>query len=180
MEYPRDLPCPQIEGYQIDVDYGATSVTFERGNRRQRRAFTRETVLFNLSLVLSTSQLWTWQSWANQYGFDWHYMDMPSPFSGRVSETNQHFIRYTGDFSIEAIDQQYFRVSLQAEFSLDTAVQAAAADSGNWVISGAPTVFGSPPAPLSIASDWIIARTPDNLPADTIIAGSPRYPAAPL
>lgn len=168
--YPSTLPCPQIEGYQVDIDYGVSGVTFENGNRRQRRQFRQERHYFTFSLVLTTAQLWTWQSWANQFGYDWHYMNLESNYSGLAGQTLiPHYIRYISDISIEAVDIDYFRVSVQAEMDVDTLPIGVVEFTGDWLIANTPA------AP---ATDRIIAGTPAAPATDFIIAGSPAAPAA--
>jgi hypothetical protein len=169
-DYPSTLPCPQIEGYQVDVDYGMTAVTFEHGNKRQRRSAKNERHIFSLSLVLTLPQLWTWQSWANQFGYSWHKISLESHYAGLAGKTLvAHTIRYISDITIEPVDADYMRVSFQAEMDMDTLPAGVVQPSGNWVIGG------TPPAP---SPNWIIAGTPPAPSTDTITAGTPATPAA--
>lgn len=156
--YPASLPQPQVEGYQVEIDYGIRNTLFENGNRRQRKVFQFERTVVTMTLVLSSAQLWTWQKFANDAGYDWHYMDFPSQYSGRPQFAKAHLVRYIGDISITAIDPRYYRVTLQAEVDMTAVQQSAAVFSGNWVISD---------------------RTAALLSAEeTLVAGSPRFPAA--
>jgi hypothetical protein len=168
--YPSTLPCPQIEGYQVNVDYGVAAVVFENGRRRQRRSASRERQIFSLSLVLTLPQLWTWQSWANQFGYPWHQMNLESHYAGLVGKTLvSHTIRYISDITIEPVDADYMRVSFQAEMDMDTLPAGIVQPSGNWIIARTPA---TPP------TDWIIAKTPAAPSTDTITAGTPATPAA--
>lgn len=169
-DYPSTLPKPQIEGYQVQINYGHSGVTFENGNRRQRRGFKKEVYTFQFSLVLTTRQLWTWQSWANDFGYAWHWMDMQTDFVGTTPTTvTPHYIRYTDDISIEAIDQEHFRVTVQAEMDLNTAPRNPEGYSGNFIEAKTPS---------NIATDIIVAGILSALSADLIIAGTPDNPAA--
>lgn len=169
-DYPGSLPAPQIEGYQVEIDYGTTGVTFENGNRRQRKGFRKERHFFQYSLVLDINELWTWQSWANQYGYDWHYEDMVSNYSGTTGKALiPHYIRYISDINIEPVDRDYFRVSLQAEMDLNTLPTGTIVVSGNWYVARTPS---NPP------TDRILAGTPAAPSANIIIAGTPGTPAA--
>ena len=169
-QYPVSLPCPQIDGYQVNIDYGLTSVAFEHGNNRQRRKAKVEKHIFSMSLVLSIKQLWTWQSWANQFGFDWHTMNLESNYSGFTTETQvPHTIRYISDIDIEAIDADYVRVSFQAEMDSNTPPAGIVKPSGNWIVGRTPA---APPA------DWIIGGSPAAPSPSTITAGTPGLPAA--
>lgn len=162
-DYPTTLPCPQIEGYQVETDFNISRVQFEHGNVRQRRNAQHELHTFALSLVLSTRQLWEWQSWANRFGFDWHWMSIESHY-GFIP----HHIRYIGDISIEAVDAGYFRASFHAEMDVNTLPQGVFKPTGDVIIAG------TPPAP---APDWIVAGTPGAPAINEIIAGSPGTPA---
>ena len=169
-DYPSTLPCPQIEGYRVETDFGISRVQFEHGNVRQRRSVESEVNTFSLSLVLSIRQLWEWQSWANMYGYEWHWMSLESHYSSFGNGVLiPHYIRYIGDISIEAIDADYVRVSFQAESDVDTLPQGVVIKTRDWIIGG------TPPAP---SPNWIIARTPSNPSTDNVIAGSPGSPAA--
>jgi hypothetical protein len=168
-QYPLDLPAPLVSGYQVDVRYGVTAVAFERGNSRQRKSVTTQRHVFNLSFVFSAIQLWQWQSWANRYGYDWHYMDLISSYSG-ASGAIPHLIRYTGDISFQTIDLEHVRVSIDAEMDLNTLPLGDIVPSGDWIIGGTPA------APSS--SNSIQAGTPAAPSSDFIVAGSPGTPAA--
>lgn len=169
-DYPKGLPCPQISDYQVIVDHAYSSVTFEHGNRRQRVGVKQERTIFSLSLVLTTEQLWTWQVWANHYGYDWHWTSLESQYSGYTGTAlSRHFIRYISDISIDPVDVGWFRASFQAELDLDTTPQGTIDFTGNWYIARTP----ANPAP-----DVLIAGTPAAPSTNVIIAGTPGFPAA--
>lgn len=171
-EYPATLPGPLIADYGIDNLFGVTAVRFERGNNRQRRGAKRDKITFNLAFVFSTAQLWTWQSWANRYGYDWHTMDLESAWSG-LSGTGEtvipHTVRYTGDISIQPIGGGYVRVTVPAEMDVNTLPQGVVVQTGNWYVARTPS---------NPATDVIIAGTPASPSTDVIIAGTPDLPAA--
>lgn len=170
--YPSTLPTPSIEGYQSQVDYGYSGVTFENGNRRQRKRYRQEIYQFSFSLILTSEQLWTWQSWANDFGYSWHWMKMQSNYVGAGGATVLlHYIRYTSDISIEALDGPYFRVTVQAEMDINTLPQGVAVNTGNWIRAGTPA------SPSN--SNTYIAGTPASPSnSNTVISGTPSYPAA--
>jgi hypothetical protein len=168
--YPTGLPTAQIADYQLDIDYGVDAVVFEAGNRRQRKAFKQERMVFTMSLVLHYSDLWTWQSWANEYAYDWHWMPLESNYTSTTGKKlNQHYIRYISDLAIQSIDQQYFKVSLQAEMDLNTLPQGSVIYSGNWYVGGTPA------AP---SVNYLVGGTPAAPKTDFVIAGTPDAPAA--
>jgi hypothetical protein len=168
-QYPLELPGPLVSGYQVDVSYGVTAVAFERGNTRQRRGVTSKRHVFGLSFVFTVPELWTWQSWASRHGYDWHYMDLISSYSG-AARAIPHLIRYTGDISFQTIDLERVRVSVEAEMDLNTLPLGDVVPSGDWIIGGTPA------SPSS--ANWILGGTPASPSTDFIIAGSPGNPAA--
>lgn len=168
--YPSNLPAPQVSEYSVSTIRGVSAVTFEHGNKRQRRAAKRERQYFTLTFVFSMAELWTWQSWADDFGYDWHTMNLESPWSGLVVASSTlitHTVRYISDVQIEPIGSGYVRVSVQAEMDVNTVPQGAVVYTGNWYVARTP----SNPAPT-----WIISLGASS--PDTIIAGTPSLPAA--
>ena len=171
-DYPSTLPAPQVSDYALETAMPISAVTFERGNRRQRRGAKKDRQVFTLSFVFSTAQLTIWQLWANQYGYDWHSMDLESPYSGLSIEgltLIPHTVRYISDIALQLVAPDVFRVSVTAEMDVSTTPDGVLAPSGNWYVAGTPA---------SPATDTITAGTPGSPAADFIIAGSPALPAA--
>lgn len=167
--YPSGLPTALVQDYRVEVSYGVSAVAFERGNSRQRKSVTTQRHVFGLSFVFTVPELWTWQSWANAQGYDWHYMDLISSYSG-AARAIPHLIRYIGDISFQTVDLEHVRVSVQAEMDLNTLPLGDIVPSGDWIIGGTPA------APSN--SNSIQAGTPAAPSPDFIIAGSPGVPAA--
>ncbi len=164
--YPSSLPLPLIEGYQVAVTTGVSAVRFENGNTRQRRSARQERHVFTLALVLSIDELWDWQSWANEFGYDWHYLDLTTSFAGfTTGRTLPHYIRYIGDIAIEAVSGEHVRVTVQAEMDLNTLPLGIVDQTGNVYVGGTPA------SPSN--SNTVIAGTPASPSADQIIAGTP-------
>lgn len=171
-DYPSTLPLPQIADFSAQTAMGLTSVSFEAGNRRQRRVSRRQRHTFNLSFVFTTAQLWTWQSWANGSGYDWHLMLLESAYSGFSVSGDRlipHYVRYISDIGIEALGNDYHRVTVSAALDLDRPPSGDIVPTGNWFVAGAPA---------SPAANTITAGTPAAPAADTITAGTPAVPAA--
>ncbi len=170
--YPDGLPLPQVADYSVSTVRGLGAVRFERGNTRQRRMSRRDRNVFGLTFTFTVAEPWTWQSWANQYGYDWHNMDLESAYSG-LSVTGAslipHTVRYISDIAYQTIASGIVRVSVQAEIDVTTIPQGIIAPSGNWYVAGTPA---------SPATDKILAGTPSAPSTDTIIAGTPALPAA--
>jgi len=165
-QYPSGLPSPLVENYGVDVKYGVSAVTFERGNTRQRRSPSINRRVFSLSMILTTQQLWQWQSWANRYGYDWHYMDLATSYSGALGATAiPHYVRYISDISIQVLDFQHVRVSVQAEMDVNTLPIGIVVPTGDVIIGGTPA------SPSN--SNSVQAGTPASPSTDFIIAGSP-------
>lgn len=173
MDYPSTLPCPQIEGYQISVVYGTSGVTFENGMTRRRKGMKQEQHVFQLSIVVSTAQLWQWQNWANAYGYEWHWMKLASDLAGfRDPPVAAHYIRYISDISIEPVDAKYFRVSVQAEMELNSVPAGTFDPTGNWIVAQTPA---SPSNLNLVSAETAAGITPAT---DDIAAGYPGLPAA--
>jgi hypothetical protein len=164
--YPSSLPSPQIADYQVETFTGVSAVTFEAGNTRQRRSARQERYAFKLSVVLSKAELWTWQAWVNTYGYDWHYIDLISNFSGFTTDIAiPHYVRYTSDTTIQPLGGGYFRASFDAEMDLATLPLGIVQQTGDVIIGGTPADPSN--------SNSIQAGTPASPSTDFIIAGSP-------
>lgn len=169
--YPGFLPAPQVASYATETIVGVSAVTFERGNTRQRRSIRRERIVFNLAMVFDIPQLWAWQSWANQYGYDWHTMNLQSHYAGLAGSTLiPHLVRYISDIQIEPVGFDQVRVSLQAEMDANTLPGGFVDFTGNWYLGGTPA------APSSANS--VLGGTPASPSTNFIVAGSPGNPAA--
>lgn len=170
MDYPSTLPSPTAGGYQINVSYGLLSTRFENGQARQRRTTKKEAKQLSLSFTFSGQQLWTWQSWANENGYNWHYASVLTDYSGiRPGTPMRHYIRYTGDISIEALGVNLYRAYVVAEVQVGSVPDIIFTPTGNWIIGRRPF---NPPA------DTISAETAGGLATDIIKAGYPGLPAA--
>lgn len=171
-DYPSTLPAPQVSSYTVETAVNISAVRFEHGNSRQRRGAKRERQVFTLTFLFSLIELWAWQSWANANGYDWHSMDLESPYSGLTVEglvLIPHTVRYIGDISIQSVSADLVRVSVQAEMDVSTIPVGIITPSGNWYVAGTPA---------SPATNTITAGTPASPATDVIIAGSPALPAA--
>jgi hypothetical protein len=169
--YPAGLPLPLVSEYSVEVSHGLTSVTFERGNTRQRRGVSLQRHVFGLSMTLTVPELWEWQSWANAYGYDWHYMDLTSSYAGSSGDNViPHLVRYIGDVSLSFIDFDHVRVAVQAEMDVASLPVGTVVPSGNWYIGGTPA------SPSN--SNAVIAGSPGSPSSSFIIAGTPSVPAA--
>lgn len=172
ISYPSTLPAPQIAEYQVEVGFGVSAVRFERGNTRQRKSVKNERHVFVLAYVLDPSLLWPWQNWVNKYGYDWHYQNLASSYSGFSADVLiPHYVRLISDVSITPIDANHVRVTVQAEMNLSTVPQGIVVQTGDWVLAGTPA---SPSSSNSYQAGT--PASPSN--SATLIAGSPGQPAA--
>jgi hypothetical protein len=171
-DYPKILPCPLISEYKGAVDFGFTSVKFSRGNTRRRRQAGHRLETYELVFPYDTQQLWNFQSWANEFGYDWHYMPIITHYSGFVdpASTLPHRVRMTGDITVTAISADVFRVRISIEVDTISRPFGITVPSGDWIIADTPDSPSSP--------DWVIAQTPPSPSIDTITAGTPVLPAA--
>jgi len=171
-KYPAAFACAQVLPYHIDVNMGVIRTPMESGHARQRRMFRTMPHLFTLEFVMKAVELGRWQSWVNEFAYDYFSLDLESMYSGLLGQiTIPHDVRFTSNLTIDNVTYEWVRVRVQAELS-----PAFAASLGpklpthNWVIAGHP----APPPP----TDWIIAGEPPTPSLDTYYAGSPQYPAA--
>jgi hypothetical protein len=171
-EYPVGLPLPQVDSYSLQLSMGFTSTVFEGGNTRQRRRAMRERYIFSLSFVLTTAQLWTWQSWANMYGYQWHTMLLASDYSDQAGlglTVVPHTIRYISNISFETLSVGIIRAYVGAEMNIGNIPSYVIVPSGNWYFAG------TPPLP---SADIISSGTLNAPSINVVISGSPSIPAA--
>lgn len=171
-DYPQTLPCPTTSDYKGVVDFGFSSVMFNRGNTRRRRRAASRLETYDLSFVYTTNQLWQFQTWANMFGYDWHHMPLVTHFSGLVDPASilLHRCRMISDINISALTADIFRVKFSVEIDTSTRPLGVIVPTGRWIIGGTPPVTSLP--------DWIIARTPSAPSTYIIAAGTPALPAA--
>jgi len=171
-DYPSLLPCPTVSEYKGAVDFRLTTVKFNRGNTRRRRQAANRLETYDLVFAYTAHQLWMFQAWANQFGYDWHYMPIVTHYSGFVDQagTLLHRVRITSDVTITALSADMFRVRISVEVDTASRPFGITVPSGDWIIAKTPAAPATP--------DWIIAQTPPAPSTDTISAGTPVSPAA--
>jgi hypothetical protein len=171
-DYPKSLPCPTISEYKGIVDFGLLAVKFNRGNTRRRRMAANRLETYDLTFAYNAQQLWLFQTWANMFGYDWHYMPIVTHYSGFVNPQSVllHRVRITSDIVTTALSADLFRVRVSIEVDTNSRPFGIIVPSGNWIIANTPVAPSSP--------DWIIAQTPSAPSTNTISAGTPVLPAA--
>lgn len=171
MDYPSTLPSATVAGSAVTLSYGLGSTTFENGRSRQRRKTKREMRSLSLSYVLTGPQLWGWQSWANENGYNWHYEFIVTDYSGiRSGAPMRHYIRYTSDITIEAAGINLYRVFVSAEMGVATLPEDLFTQTDDVIFGGRP---GAPSTP-----DVISAETEFGIATDQIKAGYPGFNAS--
>jgi hypothetical protein len=174
IEYPDSFQCPQIKPYSLAVDMGVLRTAMDGGNQRQRRRYRMMPHLFNLEFVMQALDLGRWQSWVNQFAYDYFLMDLESMWSALAgSITAPHLVRFISDLQVENVTLGWIRVRVQAEISPNQwALSGPVVPSYQWIVAGTAIAPASP--------DWIFAGGPPGGGAAPvwIYAGSPRFPAA--
>lgn len=171
VSYPAFLPCPQVSDYKGTVDYLIGAVKFNRGNTRRRYKSNSRLEQYDLSFVYTTTQLGVFQTWANKYGFDWHWMPIVTHYSGLVDEQPiPHRVRIISDLAITAITDTYFRVRFSIELDPTSIPTNVVVPSGNWIIAQTPA------SPSSL--NQFVSDMPFDISKRVILAGSPATPAA--
>lgn len=170
--YPRQFPCPLIDGYAIDVDAGVLRSS-EGGFPAQRRVFKTMPHSFKCRFYLSIKFWGYWQEWMQTDGRQWFSIDLPSMYSGLVGEISiPHLVRLMSTITIEAKTNDYVVASATFELAPSMFKQLAnvAIPTGNWIVAHDP---GSPSTP-----DWVIAGTVVVPSVGMVWAGTPASPAA--
>jgi len=185
-KYPDSFPTPTVAGYGIDVDMGLTRTEMEKGIAKQRRRYTNMPHKYTCNFVMDYSVLVSWQSWINEFGYDWFDIELSSMYSS-LQDPNclLHSARVISNLSITPLSARAWKVSA----ILETVQVPADAPTviGSW-ISGSRDDGIYPNA----ASDWIAIVGDDGLgtgigdytidpidmPTDDIDAGTADNPSA--
>lgn len=168
--YPADFACPLIAEHKATVDYDDFQVEFEHGNKRQRRRWSITNTRVALGFAISWEKLFEWQVWVNRNAYDWFKMGLysaQSSINGGSMLPAQ--IRFVTDIKVTSLNQNYAKVTLEAEFDPYYTPFIPAKFTNRWIIAGTPAA----PSP-----DWILAEDPVDPLKDFIIAGTPDSPAA--
>lgn len=115
--YPTTFPGPIIESFSANVAMGVIRAD-SAVHQAQRRVFTTMPQTFSMLFILDVEQWATWQQWAGAYGYRWFQMSLPTLYSGADAQRLvPTIIRFTSPFSVTALAQTKFQVSVNAETS---------------------------------------------------------------
>jgi hypothetical protein len=108
------LPCPSISAFSYSANMGVLRTSIATGHARQRRLFKDQPRTYELNWLLTTSQLNQWETFAQQYGYDWHFLPM---VTGQVPDWHpaEHPIRYISNFEVNLAQRDLWEVTVQAE-----------------------------------------------------------------
>lgn len=109
-----DIPCPSIEAFSYTAAMGVLRTTAATAHARQRRLHKEQPRTYSLSWVLPTTELYKWEQFAQQYGYNWHFLPM---VTGQVPIwfPVEHPIRYIDDFQVQLIQRDLWEVTVTAE-----------------------------------------------------------------
>jgi len=169
--YPAQFQAAQVMPYQVAVDMGVLRTPMDSGYARQRRLYRTMPHNFALEFVMPALELGSWQSWVNQFAYD--YFEMPlleSMWSGAAGAVaSVHSIRFISDLSIENVVYGTVRVKVAAELDPNqAALSGPVVPTFQWIAGGTAADPASP--------DLVEPGAPPA--ADSVIAGTPRSPAA--
>lgn len=170
--YSSNLPCPRIDGYALSVDSGLVRTSFDSGHTRQRRRFSNQPTTINLEFSMSVTDLYDWQKWANEWGYEWFTMALKTKWSAVFDgDAVMHRIKFVSNLAVRALSPDWVSVSVTAIVDVNYVPSPGLpVFTGDWVIAG------EPPAP---SADWVIAgEAPGPNEPDEVIAGNPSNPAS--
>jgi hypothetical protein len=93
---------------------GVLRTSIATGQARQRRLFKDQPRTYELNWLLTTSQLHLWEAFAQQYGYDWHFLPL---VTGQVPDWHpaEHPIRYISNYEANLAQRDLWEVTVQAE-----------------------------------------------------------------
>jgi hypothetical protein len=178
INWPKDFPCPLIDGFGAEAYAAVLRTPFQGGNTRQRRIHRQLPHAMQLTWVFKQDDYGLVLNWMNIKAWDWFTIDLPGPLAGlKRVQTCAHIIRFISDLKSELIrgkEGYYWKVSVTAEWlpeQSDFGTHGSAFMTHDWVIAGSPRNASAPV--------WIIAGTPaapNN--AKVYVGGTPGAPAA--
>ena len=177
-EWPKNFPCPLIEGHGAEAYAAVLRTPFQAGNTRQRRIHRQLPHALKLQWVFKQDDYGLALNWMNVKAWDWFSINLPGPLAGlKKVPTCPHTIRFISDLATDLIRGEkgyYWRVSVTAEWLpeySDFGTGGLAFMTHDWVIAGSPRAASSP--------DWIIAGTPPAPSTPKVyVSGTPQAPAA--
>lgn len=171
--YPAGLPCVQILPYAYDVNMGVLRTPMDGGYSRQRRLHNVMPHDFKLEFVMAIADLYAWQTWVNQFAYDYFYLpleSMHSSLAGKVAAPT--LVRFTTNLSFENVVYGWIRVRVGAELSpiAPATVTPPPDTSGDWIIAGRPATPSTP-------DTYTAGRPASPSNGNTVIAGEPGAPS---
>lgn len=116
--YPVNFPAPRIAPYAWEVDMGVLRTPMDGGLARQRRLYDVMPHAYALQFALPITLLFDWQSWVNQYAYDYFELPLISWLSSQAAtKTSVHIARFTSNLKIEFNPNDAVLVSVSAELS---------------------------------------------------------------
>lgn len=108
------IPCPSIEAFGYTSDMGILRTQVARGRHRQRRLYKDQPRTYQLAWNLNTAQLNTWEKFAQDYGYSWHFIPM---VTGQTPDwfPVEHPLRFTSNYEVNLIAENLWEITVQAE-----------------------------------------------------------------
>jgi hypothetical protein len=148
--WPVDFPKPD-NATTVSIEANLVRTRLQGGNFRHRPLSPRRKQSLDLSFTVNDDALPAVMEWINENCYGWFTCPVISHWAGRAVWSDVP-IRFIVDARADIAAGRLWRVSAIAEIHPDFAP---------------PVVF----------NDWVVARTPDNLPTDWIVARTPDNPA---
>lgn len=166
VNYPDDLPIPNMSPYDWEVGLGSTSVLTNAGSTILRRKWKHLPHIFNFNFTMSTDEMNRFIVFTDSVGADWFNIKSMSMYTGADGNIIDYQpVRFISNLGISEHGHDLWDISVQAELSPDVYMEFANRLTGGWIIAGTPAspsnnytiIGGTPDVPLT---NWIIAGTP--------------------
>lgn len=167
-QYPADFVVPDRQPYAYQVDMGVVRSEMAAGNARQRRAYRIMPHYLALSFHMRIEELYLWQNWINQFGYDYFLCPVSVMYAGgppAPANMRREVLRFTSDLQITMDGWNFVGVTVAAELSNDAQTANPPIGLGGWIVGGTPAdpnslqwyVGGTPAAP---SPAWATGGTP--------------------
>lgn len=169
VNYPVDLPLPQMEPYDWEVGLGLSQLKMNAGNTLIRRRWKHLPHTFNFTFGMTTDQMTRFVVFMDVVGADWFNIESLSMYTGTDDTViKPQPVRFISGMNVSAMGYNWWQISILAELSPEVFEAFEDILGNNWIIGRTP----DNPSP-----DWVIAGTPVSPSVNWVIAGTPAEPS---
>ena len=108
------VPAPSISNFSYEVDAGLLRTPVDTGYARQRRRYTHRPTTYELTWLVTTSDLHAVENLIQERGYDWLYVPM---VTGQVPKwmAVDHLIRMTSNLQVSLVEKDLWEANITAE-----------------------------------------------------------------